>query len=460
MIAASFYWIIPWSDGRLPPGVPGGEDLAGKCPSCHYMYWLSDHNVNTAHLDKLELEDLQLNLLPELPDFISLFKNSKSFHGDKRELFLTSEREKHLRIKYMHYFNDETRNKYFEKDAILEEMERFGWLYRLKRLKKYLKYRKEIKYFDSYHFNRNSRNLCKNPDIKKNLEVLLGLLGETPQERLIKAEILRRMSRFPEALAILRKNFPQEYRREAATQTTLCARKDTKLHIIGKENREARKVTNFFFAVELGSVPDLARLIKKGVDVNTTDIQGDSALHKAIFRGKISVIKFLISAGAQVNIKNAMGYTPLHVAMVYLDLNIIKLLISKGANLYQKNNYSNTPLHTAAMRHAYANHEEYISLFKYLASRNVDFNIPGNYNMTALHILLMEPLRQDDKGKILLWDHSKTLENKLLDLVRFLVIRGGADPTAPDMAGYSPYQYALQNRMDKVAAYLATERAA
>lgn len=49
--------------------------------------------------------------------------------------------------------------------------------------------------------------------------------------------------------------------------------------------------------------------IEQGLDINETDMGGNTPLHTALFRNNIECVKFLIDNGANTEIKNNRGYT-------------------------------------------------------------------------------------------------------------------------------------------------------
>lgn len=58
-------------------------------------------------------------------------------------------------------------------------------------------------------------------------------------------------------------------------------------------------------------------LIKYHVDINATDLIGNTPLHVAIRRGNKKVVKLLLDNNANVNAINVEGFTPLDVAKKY-----------------------------------------------------------------------------------------------------------------------------------------------
>jgi hypothetical protein len=56
-------------------------------------------------------------------------------------------------------------------------------------------------------------------------------------------------------------------------------------------------------------------LLDAGLDINTTDTTGRTALHGAALQGYDQVVRFLAERGAKLDIKDKRGFTPLDVAM-------------------------------------------------------------------------------------------------------------------------------------------------
>jgi uncharacterized protein len=56
------------------------------------------------------------------------------------------------------------------------------------------------------------------------------------------------------------------------------------------------------------------RVIAAGADVNAADSAGDTAMHRAVAQGLVSVIEALAEGGAKLDVKNRRGLTPLGVA--------------------------------------------------------------------------------------------------------------------------------------------------
>ncbi|MFC1842608.1 ankyrin repeat domain-containing protein [Candidatus Dependentiae bacterium] len=86
---------------------------------------------------------------------------------------------------------------------------------------------------------------------------------------------------------------------------------------------------------------------KRIVDFDAVDEKGETALHKAAKKNRITIANMLVSAGADINKQDRDGQAPLHVAAEQGYFEIVELLVKGEAKLELKNNKGNTPLHEA-----------------------------------------------------------------------------------------------------------------
>ncbi|WP_264730446.1 ankyrin repeat domain-containing protein [Wolbachia endosymbiont (group B) of Episyrphus balteatus] len=76
-----------------------------------------------------------------------------------------------------------------------------------------------------------------------------------------------------------------------------------------------------------------------GVDVNSADDIGRTALHRAAYRGRNSIVEYLLSKGANIDSKiecsdpELSGATPLSWAVMSGHVDIVKTLIQRGAKV-------------------------------------------------------------------------------------------------------------------------------
>jgi ankyrin repeat protein len=89
--------------------------------------------------------------------------------------------------------------------------------------------------------------------------------------------------------------------------------------------------TPLLFAARSGTVESTAQLLAAGANVNDKAPGGTSALVMAAHSGNGAVAAFLVERGADVNTADA-GYTALHAAILRGDVPLVKALVARGAD--------------------------------------------------------------------------------------------------------------------------------
>ncbi|MGE3512375.1 MAG: ankyrin repeat domain-containing protein, partial [Vicinamibacterales bacterium] len=89
--------------------------------------------------------------------------------------------------------------------------------------------------------------------------------------------------------------------------------------------------TPLLFAAQQGTVETVALLLAAGADVNEIAPEGTSALVVAAHSGHGAVCALLLERGADVEAAGA-GYTALHAAVLRGDVELVKRLVARGAN--------------------------------------------------------------------------------------------------------------------------------
>jgi ankyrin repeat protein len=144
------------------------------------------------------------------------------------------------------------------------------------------------------------------------------------------------------------------------------------------QNLKTYRYCKALFAVAAkGDSHTIDYLLGLGADVQQTDVNGETLIHKACRHGNTETMEHLISLGVDVNqtlgpINGAVdsrGESPLHYAVLHGQLNAIKVLLEHGANpniveyfTGQEHRWINTPLDLIA---EYPNSEIYKLLYKY-----------------------------------------------------------------------------------------------
>jgi ankyrin repeat protein len=89
--------------------------------------------------------------------------------------------------------------------------------------------------------------------------------------------------------------------------------------------------TALLFAARSGDAESARLLVAAGADVNESLPDGASALIVAAHSGHRRAAIALLEAGANAN-ANAIGYTALHAAVLRSDIELVKALLARGAN--------------------------------------------------------------------------------------------------------------------------------
>lgn len=89
-------------------------------------------------------------------------------------------------------------------------------------------------------------------------------------------------------------------------------------------------------------------LLKQGVDPDSQQADGATAIHWAVYRENISMLDALLDAGANVNASNRLGASPLFIAAESGDVEFIRRLLEASANPDAALQLGETPLMTAS----------------------------------------------------------------------------------------------------------------
>jgi len=123
-----------------------------------------------------------------------------------------------------------------------------------------------------------------------------------------------------------------------------------------------------------GDTPAIVALLKRGVDVNTVDQNGDSLLIYAVRRDLAELFDYLVKNRARLNLRNRNGETALSIAAYDGKLPYVQRLVEAGAEV---NFYGWPPL-------AYAAYNGHTAVASYLIKRGADVNATTENGSTPL----------------------------------------------------------------------------
>jgi ankyrin repeat protein len=106
--------------------------------------------------------------------------------------------------------------------------------------------------------------------------------------------------------------------------------------------------TRLVDAIRQGDKAGVRALLNQRVDVNTSEADGTTALHWAVYMDDLESANLLIRAGARVATTNRLGVTPLSLASINGNAPIVESLLKAGADPNTASREGETALMTAA----------------------------------------------------------------------------------------------------------------
>lgn len=89
----------------------------------------------------------------------------------------------------------------------------------------------------------------------------------------------------------------------------------------------------FLSAAEQGNLALLKHYLDKGVDINTTNRQGRTAIVNASLNKHYECVTFLINAGADINKQDQTCFNPFLLSCLNNDLTLLRIVLPAKPNL-------------------------------------------------------------------------------------------------------------------------------
>ncbi|XP_030766006.1 protein phosphatase 1 regulatory subunit 12A isoform X3 [Sitophilus oryzae] len=193
----------------------------------------------------------------------------------------------------------------------------------------------------------------------------------------------------------------------------------------------------FLAACAAGDKEEVHKLLGKGADINTANVDGLTALHQACIDDNLDMVEFLVEHGADVNRGDNEGWTPLHATASCGFVYIAKYLIEKGANVAAVNNDGELAIDITES-------QKMEDLLKdEIRKRGIDCDAARNDE----EILMLRDAKEwlATKSSLVNEPHPKTGATALhvaaakgyLDVIRIL-LQSSADIDAQDADGWTP----------------------
>lgn len=137
------------------------------------------------------------------------------------------------------------------------------------------------------------------------------------------------------------------------------------------------KLNQLFQVIRDHNYDGLENEIKKGRNLNQLNGNGIAAIHLAVIKDEINMVKKLLEEGADVNIQGVNNKTPILVASTQGNIEIIKLLVTEGADLNSVSSRGENVLMFAA-------NSGHLEAVKYFVNKGFAINKRNIYGKTAV----------------------------------------------------------------------------
>jgi hypothetical protein len=108
-----------------------------------------------------------------------------------------------------------------------------------------------------------------------------------------------------------------------------------------EESKHKAQEDQYLSAAQKGSLDDCKKFISIGIDVNSRDRSGSTALFLCCHPQNLKLYRFLLNSGLNPNLANNRGNTALHLACEksYPEVVLILLLYGADPNIYNLNGF-------------------------------------------------------------------------------------------------------------------------
>lgn len=144
-----------------------------------------------------------------------------------------------------------------------------------------------------------------------------------------------------------------------------------------------------------GDIQGVQELLQRGMDIESTDLVGNTPLIFAARYGRNDEVRFLIARGANVNARSRTGGTPLREAVNKMDVETVRLLLDAGAKVDVKDAEGETALFYA-VRHGF------LQGLEMLLAHGAAPNVVNNHGDTSLMYAVRQDVPWSDHGTMMI----------------------------------------------------------
>ncbi|MEY0964064.1 ankyrin repeat domain-containing protein [Providencia alcalifaciens] len=187
----------------------------------------------------------------------------------------------------------------------------------------------------------------------------------------------------------------------------------------------------FLTAAEQGQLELLKNCLEKGVDINTTNRQGRTAIVNASLNKHYECVSFLISAGADINKQDQTCFNPFLLSCLNDNLTLLRLVLPAKPNLDLLTRFGGVGITPASEK-------GHVDIVRELLEKT-DINV--NHTNFVGWTPLLEAIVLNDGGE------------KQQQIVK-LLLDHGANPHMTDKYGKKPLELAREKGYNEIAELL------
>ncbi|WP_258329349.1 ankyrin repeat domain-containing protein [Citrobacter farmeri] len=190
-------------------------------------------------------------------------------------------------------------------------------------------------------------------------------------------------------------------------------------------------ITDYLMAAQQGDVKKLTFCLEQGVDINTCNSQGQTAIILASLHKKYDCVAALISAGADINQQDQTCLNPFLLSCLNNDLTLLRLILPASPDLNRLTRFGGVGLTPACEK----GHLDIVNVL--LTQTNINVNHTNFVGWTPL----LEAIVLNDGGAT-------------QQAIVALLLEKGASPHLTDKYGKTPLELAREKGFEAIAQLL------